>query len=89
MPTKKALKLLKAMRLKKTGWHGYDLRILYDGFGFLIRNTSGSHRIVSHPVYKHLRDSFPEHSGELPKSYIEDAVRLIEQLLELLESQED
>ena len=82
MPTK-AEKLLERARQNKAGWSPKDLGALYSGFGFIIREGKGSHRIVSHSKYSHLRTVFPEHARELAKAYIVAAVKNIEAALEL------
>jgi predicted RNA binding protein YcfA (HicA-like mRNA interferase family) len=65
-----AEKLLERARRKKAGWMPHDLLTLYQGFGFIIRDASGSHKFVSHPKYPRLTAVIPVHPKELGKKYI-------------------
>jgi len=80
--TSKAEKLWQRARQSKAGWMPQELIALYESFGFLVREGSGSHKVVSHPELKHLRASVPFHSKELPKAYVSHAVQIIDELVE-------
>lgn len=80
MPSK-AEKLLEQMRNSKSNWKRSDLDKLYNGFGFVILH-GGNHDIVKHPDFPQLRTSLPRHRI-LAKGYVEFAVKLVDQLLEL------
>jgi len=69
------------MRRSKAGWKRADLDTLYLGHGFVIINGS-NHDIVKHPDHQHLRTTLPRHVT-LARGYVEQAVKLIDQLLEL------
>lgn len=84
-----AEKLLGRARRKKAGWMPHDLLTLYQGFGFIIRDASGSHKFVSHPKYPILRAVIPVHPKELGKKYVADAVRNIDAALKLESEQHD
>jgi hypothetical protein len=79
--TKKALKLLTRMRRSKSGWRRQDLDSLYMSFGFIL-SSGGKHDIVKHPYHLHLRTVLPRHN-KIAKTYIEIAVKLVDQLLVL------
>lgn len=84
MPSK-AEKLLKRMRVSKSGWKSKDLITLYQGFGFIISHGA-SHDIVKHPDFLDvaaLRYTIPRHADELAKGYINDAIKHIELLQKL------
>ncbi len=85
MPSK-AEKLLEQMRNSKSNWKRLDLDKLYEGFGFVISH-GGNHDIVKHPDFPQLRTSLPRHRV-LAKGYVEFAVKLIDQLLELKKESE-
>jgi len=85
MPSK-AEKLLEQMRNSKSNWKRGDLDKLYEGFGFSISH-GGSHDIIKHPKFPQLRATLPRH-WELAKGYVEFAVKLIDQLLELQKGSE-
>jgi predicted RNA binding protein YcfA (HicA-like mRNA interferase family) len=85
MPSK-AFKLLSRARNSKAGWTSKDLLELYRGFGFSIREGRGSHVVVSHPDYPNnhaLRAVVPTHAKELPKAYVVNAVKAVDELLAL------
>ena len=75
-----ASKLLERMRASKAGWGPDDLHRLFLGFGFRCREGA-RHRIYIHERYPDIRDTVPRH-GELPVGYIQDAVKIIDQVLE-------
>ncbi|MBI5054128.1 MAG: type II toxin-antitoxin system HicA family toxin [Chloroflexi bacterium] len=77
----KAQKLLERMRQSKNSWKRADLDKLYEGFGFTIKH-GGSHDIVKHPEHPQLRTTLPRHKT-LAKGYVEQAVKLIDQLIEI------
>lgn len=78
---KKRLELLEQMRKSKSNWKKEDIEKLYREFGFVIRHGS-SHDVVSHPEFPKLRATLARHRA-LPKGYVQFAVKLIDQLLEL------
>jgi predicted RNA binding protein YcfA (HicA-like mRNA interferase family) len=69
------------MRQSKNNWKRADLDKLYEGFGFVIKH-GGSHDIVKHPDHPQLRTTLPRHKS-LAKGYVEQAIKLIDQLLEI------
>ncbi len=85
MPTK-AEKLLERMRNSKSNWKRADLDSLYEGFGFVIKH-GGNHDIVKHSSFPQLRATLPRHR-QLAKGYVEFAVKLVDQLLELQKESE-
>jgi len=84
---RKVEKLLDRARQTKAGWKSAELLTLYSGFGFTIREGSGSHKVISHPQFTHLRATVPDHpSNELSKKYIAVAVKNIEEAIRLEEA---
>jgi hypothetical protein len=77
----KRLDLLEQMRKSKSNWKKEDIEKLYKEFGFIIRHGS-NHDIVTHPEFPKLRATLARHRA-LPKGYVQFAVKLIDQLLEL------
>lgn len=77
----KRLDLLEQMRKSKSNWKKEDIEKLYKEFGFIIRHGS-NHDIVTHPEFPKLRATLARHKA-LPKGYVQFAVKLIDQLLEL------
>jgi len=77
----KRLDLLEQMRKSKSNWKKEDIEKLYKEFGFIIRHGS-NHDIVTHPEFPKLRATLARHKA-LPKGYVQYAVKLIDQLLEL------
>jgi predicted RNA binding protein YcfA (HicA-like mRNA interferase family) len=75
--------LLQKARQTKAGWKANELEALYLNFGFIIREGKGSHRVVSHPKFKHLHATFTAHAKELPKAYIAKAEKHIEEVIRL------
>jgi len=69
------------MRQSKADWKRSDLDRLYAGYGFVIIHGS-NHDIVKHPGYPSLRTTLPRHNI-LARGYVEYAIKLIDQLLEL------
>jgi hypothetical protein len=82
----KAEKLLERMRNSKSNWKRTDLDSLYEGFGFVMKH-GGNHDIVKHPSFPQLRATLPRHR-QLAKGYVEFAVKLVDQLLELQKESE-
>jgi predicted RNA binding protein YcfA (HicA-like mRNA interferase family) len=80
---RKVDKLWQKAKRTKAGWSAKDLISLYEGFGFQVRQAKGSHVIVSHPENKELRATVAIHAKELDKGYVDQAIDLIEKLLEL------
>jgi hypothetical protein len=54
---------------------------LYEGFGFIITHGA-NHDKIKHPDFPELRTTLPRHR-EVAKVYVEIAVTLVDQLLEL------
>ncbi|MEW6405090.1 MAG: hypothetical protein AB1649_25110 [Chloroflexota bacterium] len=77
----KRLELLEQMRKSKSNWKKEDIERLYKEFGFILRH-GGSHDVVTHPKFPKLRATLARHKA-LPKGYVQFAVKLIDQLLEL------
>lgn len=78
---RKASDLLEAMRRSQSNWKRRDLEALYRGFGFRIR-VGAKHDITIHTKYPELRGTLPNHKS-FAKGYINQAVKLIDQLREL------
>ena len=79
--TPKAKKLLEQMRISKANWKTTDIARLYKGFGFIITHGA-NHDKIKHPDFPKLRTTLPRHR-EIAKVYVEIAVKLVDQLLEL------
>jgi hypothetical protein len=79
--TPKAEKLLEQMRISKANWKTTDIARLYEGFGFIITHGA-NHDKIKHPDFPELRTTLPRHR-EVAKVYVEIAVTLVDQLLEL------
>lgn len=77
-------KLLEQMRRSKTGWTRRDLDTLYNGYGFVVSHGS-KHDIVKHPKYPSLRTTLPR-TREIAKGYVQEAVSVIDRLLQLEEA---
>lgn len=73
-------RLLEKMRRSKAGWSCDDIHKLYVGLGFEVRE-GGKHRIYIHKRFPELRAAVTR-SRSLPKSYIDHALHLAEQLEE-------
>jgi predicted RNA binding protein YcfA (HicA-like mRNA interferase family) len=84
----KAEKRLQRARNNPKGWHFEELKSLYEGFGFEVRSGKGSHHVAKHPKIKR-RPTFVKHSGELPASYVREAVEAIEELLKMTETDDE
>ena len=81
--SRKAQKLYERGQNSKAGWKARELITLYEGFGFIIREGKGSHRVVSHPDYDDLGTVITVHpSKEVGKAYVEQAIKDIKDLLE-------
>lgn len=78
-------KLLKRMRRSLADWGQDDLRRLYTGYGFAVRE-GGNHTFYTHPKYPQLTASVARHNS-LAKGYVSTAIENIDSLLEL-ENQE-
>ena len=85
--TSKAEKLLERMRQSKSNWKRKDLDSLYIGFGFIITHGK-KHDIVKHPDYPLLRTTLPRHT-KLAKGYVEQAIKLVDRLLEMKETRDE
>lgn len=75
------------MRRSASDWKRADLDSLYLGFGFEIK-PGAKHDVVRHPQYKHLRATLPRHQM-LARLYVVQAVKHIDELLELDKSGEE
>ena len=73
--------LLERMRASKAGWRDTDLRKLYLGLGFQLKE-GGKHCVYIHPKYPELRATVTR-SRFLAKGYITHALNLAERLREL------
>ncbi len=73
-----AEKLRKRMQGSKDGWTANQLRRLYLGYGFQLREGS-KHRVFSHPTYPYLRATTIR-DGVVAVGYIETALELLEKL---------
>lgn len=78
----KAEKLLKRLRQTLSGWHAHDLLALYEHYRFTIR-SKGKHYIITHQDLPTLRCTLTRSSGELLPAYAKDALKSIEDVLEL------
>jgi hypothetical protein len=85
----KAEKLLKKARNSNKGWKRTTLNALYEGYGFVIESRS-KHDIAYHEDYisKGLRTTLPR-SNKVNSAYVSEAIRLIEMLMELQESEKE
>lgn len=73
--------MLERAKNSSAGWRREELVNLYKLFGFEIR-TGGYDLNAIHPVYKDLRGSISNSSGELANGYVRHAVKMIERLFE-------
>ncbi len=85
MASKKASKLLDAMRRSKAKWKRKDLVSLYEGYGFTIESR-GKHDLVTHPDFPQLVTYLPRHN-KVAKYLVVQAVRMVDRLNELKEAQ--
>ncbi len=76
----KAAKLLERMRRTKSGWGQIHFDRLLTGFGFI--KGGKKEAIYTHPDHSELRISIPRHNS-LKKWVARDAVKLIDELLEI------
>lgn len=81
-----AEKLLSRMRASKSGWGEKDLRSLYFGFGFQLRE-GGKHCFYFHPKYPQLYATVARHDP-LAIGYVATAIKLIDQLKKMESSDE-
>jgi hypothetical protein len=79
--TPKVEKLLEQMRVSKANWKATDIARFYEGFGFIITHGA-NHDKIKHPDFPELRTTLPRHR-DIAKVYVEIAVKLVDQLLEL------
>lgn len=75
--------LFEGMCRSKAGWGPVDLETLYVGFGFAMRE-GGKHRVYWHPKHPELRATVTR-AKDLPKGYVQEAIRLIRELKRLEE----
>jgi hypothetical protein len=74
-------KLLRRMRASRNGWRPHDLEALYLAFGF--EKAEGSkHTLYYHPKYPGFQATV-RRADPLPTGYIDDAVKLVDRLLEM------
>ena len=79
--------LLERMRRTPAGWSSRDLARLYQGFGFVKRDT-GDHTVYYHPVHREVRATVPR--GRSLKSWVaRDAVSVVDRLVSLEERRHD
>lgn len=79
--TPKVAKLLEQMKRSKSNWKRVDIARLYEGFGFIITHGA-NHDKIKHPRFLELRTVLPRHN-DIAKVYVEIAIKLVDQLLEL------
>jgi hypothetical protein len=77
-----AEKLRAKMRESQDGWNADDLKRLYVGHGFDVREGA-KHRVFKHPTFKYLRQ-VAIRDGKAPAAYVEDALELLDRLDELM-----
>ena len=70
------------MMQSKAGWTGEDLRRLYLGHGFEMREGR-KHRLYTHPIHKHLRATVTRSPQAVAVGYIETALDLLNQVDQL------
>ncbi|MEX2492952.1 MAG: hypothetical protein WD425_14450 [Nitrospirales bacterium] len=78
-------KLLSKMRDSKSGWQFKDLDRLYRYFGFKVRE-GGKHCIYTHPEHPTLMATVTR-SRSLAIGYIQHAIKLIDKILEIQQSE--
>ena len=79
--------LLEKMRRTPAGWSSRDFEHLYEGFGFVKRDTGG-HTVYYHPAYRELRATVPR--GRSLKNWVaRDAVSVVDRLLSLEEERRE
>jgi hypothetical protein len=84
--SREAEKLFQKAQNTTANWRTHELITLYSGFGFIIREGEGSHRVVSHPEFPNEKDlytTFIEHPGEVPPVYVRKARTIIKRLIVL------
>jgi len=64
-----------------------DIISLYEGYGFTITHGS-NHDLVRHPDYPQLKQTLPRH-GKVKTYLVRNAIKLVEQLLELQAAEEN
>lgn len=79
--TSKAEKLLEGMRRSSANWKRRDLETLLIAYGFELRH-GGNHDTFKHVEYPELRIVLPRH-GKIKNVYIKKAVKLIDKLLQM------
>ena len=78
--------LAKARRSSK-GWKRVELDALYESFGFIVTSRT-KHDLAYHPRYSSLRSMLPRHR-DVNRVYVEQAVKLIDKLIELQKESEE
>ncbi len=74
-------KLLRRMKASRNGWRPSDLEALYLAFGFE-KDEGSKHSLFRHPKYPWFQATV-RRADPLPTGYIDDAVKLIDLLLDL------
>jgi hypothetical protein len=83
----KSRKLLQRMRQSAKNAKLNDIISLYEGYGFTITHGS-NHDLVRHPDYPQLKQTLPRH-GNVKTYLVRNAIKLVEQLLELQAAEEE
>ena len=81
-----ASKLLDKARRSSAGWRRTELDAMLEGFGFTIIART-RHDMAFHEEYLQLKMMLPRHR-KVNRFYVEQAVELIERLLELEQEKE-
>ena len=76
-----AEKLLARMRASQADWGRDDLKRLYLGFGFVLRE-GGNHMYFKHPKYPWILATVARHDP-LGKGYVRDALKNIDKLKQM------
>lgn len=80
--------MLGKMRLSQSGWRRRDFETLYLGFGFVKKVERGGHTVYQHPDYPEITATVSRSSGDLHAAYARQAVKNIDQILELEKDEE-
>jgi hypothetical protein len=79
-------RILRRMRVRKSGWKPDDFRTLYEGFGFEAREGA-NHTVYQHPDHPHLVSTVARHN-KLAPAYARDAIERIDELQQLQAEEE-
>jgi hypothetical protein len=77
----RAEELLDKARRSSSGWRRTELDSLYESFGFSVV-ARAKHDMAFHPEYPTLKTMLPRHR-KVNRFYVEQAVKLIDKLIEL------